>query len=209
MTSAEALKARITEVALRFFRERGVRSVTMDDIAHELSISKRTLYQIFADKEDLLIACVKHRERIEEQQIALVKRETQDVLQMLLASFAYKMQEMDRLSEKFEADFSKYVRLRAYIDRRSKEREEEAVAFLNTGKEQGMFRQGVNFHIVYNQITLNVETLTRSGVFQRYSHREIFVNTIVPYIRGCATMKGIEVIDRFMEAHRAADEPPV
>ena len=41
----------IVEQAAKMFVNQGVKAVRMDDIAHELSISKRTLYELFGDKE--------------------------------------------------------------------------------------------------------------------------------------------------------------
>ena len=52
------VRVHIVEVATKMFHHQGLRGVTMDDIAHELTMSKRTLYQIFADKEQLLLDCV-------------------------------------------------------------------------------------------------------------------------------------------------------
>ena len=43
----KALKGRIMETAMKAFAERGVKAVKMDDIAQMLSISKRTLYEIY------------------------------------------------------------------------------------------------------------------------------------------------------------------
>ena len=54
----------VLEMATKLFHTQGIKNVTMDDISHRLSMSKRTLYQLFSDKEDLLLACVKlHHER--------------------------------------------------------------------------------------------------------------------------------------------------
>lgn len=44
------VRKQIISVAAEMFHQQGIRSVTMDDIAHRLCMSKRTLYQIFADK---------------------------------------------------------------------------------------------------------------------------------------------------------------
>ena len=44
----------IVETAHTLFIERGIKDVKMDDIATELSISKRTIYELFNDKEQLL-----------------------------------------------------------------------------------------------------------------------------------------------------------
>ena len=52
-------KAKIVETALQMFNGRGIRSVTMDDIASAMHMSKRTLYETFANKEELLSECLK------------------------------------------------------------------------------------------------------------------------------------------------------
>ena len=46
-------KKKITETSLELFLQRGCKTVTMDDIAKENGISKRTLYEIFTDKSPL------------------------------------------------------------------------------------------------------------------------------------------------------------
>ena len=47
-------KERIVEQTMEMFVTQGIKSVRMDDIARQLSISKRTLYEMFGDKEELL-----------------------------------------------------------------------------------------------------------------------------------------------------------
>ncbi len=46
--------------ASKMFVEQGIKAVRMDDIAQELSISKRTLYELFGDKEELIYQSIKH-----------------------------------------------------------------------------------------------------------------------------------------------------
>ena len=50
-------KERILERSHELFNKYGIRSVSMDDIAAQLGMSKKTLYQYFADKEELVDAC--------------------------------------------------------------------------------------------------------------------------------------------------------
>ena len=52
------LRDRIIETASEAFTAHGIKSITMDDIAASLSISKRTLYEVFQDKESLLTECI-------------------------------------------------------------------------------------------------------------------------------------------------------
>ena len=50
---------RIVESAIELFNRNGCKGVTMDDIAGSIHISKRTLYEVFANKNELVLACLK------------------------------------------------------------------------------------------------------------------------------------------------------
>src|SRR5213592_3342567 len=49
-----SIKERIQQKASELFRRYGIRSVTMDEIAAQLGISKKTIYQFYSDKEALV-----------------------------------------------------------------------------------------------------------------------------------------------------------
>ena len=76
----------IVETAHELFIEHGIKDVKMDDIAAKLSISKRTIYELFNDKEELLREVLKLQNemmqergkeiiKIQNMQPALVKRD--------------------------------------------------------------------------------------------------------------------------------------
>ena len=51
----EATENRIISVSSELFLKHGLRNVTMDDIAHKLGVSKKTLYQYYKDKNDIVL----------------------------------------------------------------------------------------------------------------------------------------------------------
>jgi AcrR family transcriptional regulator len=53
-------KDNIIHHASKMFVEQGIKAVRMDDIAQELSISKRTLYELFSDKEELIYQSIRY-----------------------------------------------------------------------------------------------------------------------------------------------------
>ena len=194
------VRENIIEQASTLFHQRGIRNVTMDDIAHAMTMSKRTLYQIFTDKEQLLLACVENHEHEMQQTLEQIFHNTDNVLSFLLRVFGCKMKELDEVQSAFYADIHKFPKVVAHIKAHQKAQEDESVKFLNKGIEQGMFRSDVNFRIVARQLAANFDSVVRNGLVDEYSQREIFVNTVIPYIRGCATLKGIEMIDAFLDA---------
>src|SRR6188474_1222368 len=54
------MKERIQQKANDLFRRYGVKSITMDEIAAQLGASKKTIYQYFSDKDELVEAVVRH-----------------------------------------------------------------------------------------------------------------------------------------------------
>ena len=71
-TDKTVVKEHIVLAAAKSFAQKGVKTVRMDDIAAGLSLSKRTLYELFHDKEDLLLDVMKlHREEMQEYMNAI------------------------------------------------------------------------------------------------------------------------------------------
>lgn len=66
----EGLKQKILYTAMSLFKEKGIKAVRMDDIATKMVISKRTLYEIYSNKEDLLYECIKNDNEILMKKIA-------------------------------------------------------------------------------------------------------------------------------------------
>lgn len=83
MTSEETRK-KIISSATAMFSEHGCRRITMDDIAGELHISKRTLYEYFEKKEDLLTACFETLSNcIDQRRRELMEQGTSPIVMML------------------------------------------------------------------------------------------------------------------------------
>ena len=81
-----ATRTQILETSLQLFLEKGCKNVTMDDIASENGMSKRTLYELFKDKSSLLEESIVtlHERKMEVINQFLTNHE--NILQMLLES---------------------------------------------------------------------------------------------------------------------------
>lgn len=201
MQQREEVRQHVISVATKLFHSQGIRSVTMDNIAHELTMSKRTLYQLFADKEELLLACLVYRDKKERERLTLISQRAKNVLEFLLPLFVAKMREMDQMCSSFFADVMKYPRVMEYFEQHKRDNEDDTVAFLNRGKEQGLFRDEINFRVVTRQLSSGMEMFQRNGLANEYSQRELFENTVLVTIRGCATPKGVSMIDEFFKEY--------
>ena len=194
----EETRARIIAAASEAFRQRGIRGVTMDDVSHLMGMSKRTLYQVFRDKEELLLACLKAHEEEELRQLELAAGKAKNVLDIVLTVFRMKMEETGGTKFGLFTEILKYPRAETYLRQERKRKERMAVDFLMRGIDEGFFLPTVDFGIVYANLMEGMEALMRNPDMHDRSDRDIFVNTAVLTIRGCATPRGIELIDELM-----------
>ena len=85
----EEQKERILTYAIRNFSRNGIRNVKMDDIASALGMSKRTLYQLFKDKENLLIECFRYSQKRSATQYAELTKSTDNGADYIMTQTTY------------------------------------------------------------------------------------------------------------------------
>src|SRR6201996_5981475 len=71
---------RIIEGGEELFLKAGIKSVTMDDIAKHLGISKKTIYHFFKDKNELVVALVKKKLKEDETQMDDIIARSENVI---------------------------------------------------------------------------------------------------------------------------------
>ena len=202
MSVHDEMRARVIDLAEEAFHTEGIRSVTMDNIARRLSMSKRTIYQLFTDKEDLLLTCVRKHEKEERDRLRKLGEETDNVLELILMEFANKMKDLEGVKPAFFNELRFYPRVVAHITKCQKRDSAEAVEFLERGIAQGLFREDVNFTIVHAGLQNNIVQVMGDVAFGNYSMAELFANTVMVYMRGCTTVKGAKIMDDFITRYR-------
>ena len=78
------IQNQIVEAAHELFIERGIKDVKMDDIAAKLSISKRTIYELFNDKEQLLHEVLKFQNEKMYEKGKEIIRNSSHILEIIL-----------------------------------------------------------------------------------------------------------------------------
>lgn len=199
----DSTQRRIINFALKEFREKGVRSVKMDDIAHSLQMSKRTLYQLFADKEQIIIAGIQLMKWKEQMMVTSMLENNYNILEIILCIIEQRINTQSNISPQYIRDLTRYPTVQTYLRQHRMETLEQAEAFLQQGIEQGMFRSDVNFGLVISSILTALEQMMQNeDMTQHPSLHEIFINIGIFHLRGCCTPLGIELIDKFLDYYR-------
>lgn len=82
MTEIDQLRSRILLTAEKLFQQFGFHKVTMDEIVYELGISKKTLYQHFSSKEELVLSVVdSHQQEIQDHIESILSNKEMDFFQ--------------------------------------------------------------------------------------------------------------------------------
>jgi len=193
------VRKRILTEATNLFFHYGIRNITMDAIAEKLGISKRTIYETFKDKNELLISCFeeysKERYKVNEEII----KNSQNVLAAICSFIQSGAVAVDLLNPSFFSDMRKHYNDIWVLASKQQNEKNYNLAFrlLRKGINEGIFRKDINIDIVVKIILAQMKLLVDNEVFSsdKYSRSEVLKNMVINFIRGIATNKGIELID--------------
>jgi TetR/AcrR family transcriptional regulator, cholesterol catabolism regulator len=197
------IKDRIIEGSSELFRMYGIKSVTMDSIAGHFGISKRTIYELFSDKEELLMAVLA---RMAQQQKVLAKKVLDESENSLVAIF--RMFEINRtifqsMSPAFQSDLKKYHYDILIMNSNSIELPDYRNNFqiIEKGVKEGLFRKDINPELA-NRCLFNLgRSIMDNELFpyELFSRRDVIRNIFFNYLRGISTEKGLKLINRLEE----------
>ena len=203
------LKERIVTAAMKAFTKAGIKGVTMDDIASDLGISKRTLYETFKDKEALLIECVKQQEKEKEAFGVKMVAESDNVLEVILKFYKVSIEIYQKIDKRFFEDIKKYPKVNELIKESREKNKCNVIAFLKSGVDQGIFRGDVNFEIVDILVREQVEFMLNAEIMGAYSFFEVYESIVITFLRGISTQKGQIILEKFITDFRKHREEKI
>jgi len=195
----QGLRVKILTTAMADFRQRGIRGVTMDDVATELGISKRTLYEIFDKKEDLLFETLKHYyvERTEWMQMKSLH--CANVMEIILAVYRLKVEEFQQTNPNFYSDVVKYPQVLRFLNQENMANREKFQRFIERGISEGFFRSDVNYELATHLFDALGNYVMQNQLYRQYTMEDIFKNLIFVTLRGMCTTRGIETLENLLK----------
>ena len=196
------LRERIIMTSTEAFTSKGIKCITMDDIAAALGISKRTLYEVFADKETLLKEIILKIQQDRDKYLQEVYEHSSNVLEVILAVFQKSIEIFHKTNKRFFEDIKKYPKVYAMMQDRQDSDSEKTMFFFKSGVEQGIFRSDVNFAIVNLLVREQFDVLLNTDICSEYPFIEVYESIMFTYIRGISTEKGAKVLEDFIQEYR-------
>ena len=189
----------IVHKAAKMFMAEGVKSVRMDDIARELSVSKRTLYELFSDKEELIYEAICHYVEEAHTRRSVICSEVGNELEAMLVSLRdmiVRAPEVARIRRNLERFYPKVnIRLEESGMMRSKS---ELREWLAASIEKGYLTPTANSDLVVDVLHNCVQgmlVVEYSDVARSANVVSRVACSVIIFIRGLCTPAGLEVVD--------------
>ena len=196
------LKQRVIQVALNEFRVQGVKAVRMDDLASQIGISKRTLYEMFKDKEELLMDCLLYSNQREKERVNDIRSKSKNVLEVILGVFLYSIEMLHDTNKLFFDDIKKYPAAYKLVQEVRNSDSEEKMTFFRQGVEQGIFRSDINYPIVDELVKQQFNLLVNTDFFSHHPFLDVYESIMFTYLRGISTVEGARMLEMFIKEYR-------
>jgi AcrR family transcriptional regulator len=191
---------RILSESLRLFKKNGIRSVSMDDISKELGMSKKTIYQYFANKTELVEKVLAHMH--EKERIPCIGEETTEMnaIDILLAVSRNVSEQLKDMNPINAYELQKYYPAiyREFIIRKRDHVFDQVKQNFIQGIEEGIYRNDLDVDLVarlYIQKLIDVhDPEFLSSV--NFGFEKVFQVMFDNHIRGIANAEGLAYYEK-------------
>jgi len=191
----------ILDKAIQMFERIGIRSVSMDDLAQELHMSKKTIYQYFKNKEELVVAMLNgHLNRDLVGYECICKQENLNAIDILLRVSQEVCLHINQTNHKHMFELKKYYpeqflhfwnAKRQTIHDNIKENIEQGIA-------QKLYRDDLNIELITNLYVRRLEdfSIANEEMFKEFNIEEVFKTMFESHIRGISNTNGIAYFEK-------------
>ena len=166
------LRETILQGTIKVFNQKGLK-FTMDDIASNLGISKKTIYTVFADKEALFLEMVDYLfdsiKESERQVMENTEMSTLEKIRMILGVMPEGYKEIDFRQLYLLKD--KYPRIYHQVELRLETGWENTIALLEQGMEKGVIRK----------IDIPILKMMMEATLEQFFQRDILLRCQISY----------------------------
>ena len=193
------LKERIINYALQEFFKRGIKAVKMDDLSRGLHVSKRTVYEIFGDKEELLLEGLKARDRELAHLLQnFLAHSNRNVIDIICYFYQLQLRLNKEVGVLFYEEIHKMPRIVAYLEELHDKQGADRVRFFNMGVKEGLFRDDVDYELISAASNIAMNEFMHQQFYKQFSMQKIYDNYSMVLLRGICTERGLQLLNRGM-----------
>ncbi len=193
----------IIQIATKAFLHYGFKNVTVDEIARQAGISKKTLYKEFVKKDDLVLASVENYNEKHWDEMCNIMGQSKNAVEELVGVFYHMMKMFKGMNPVCFVDLQRYYsKAYKYMEHFKQTKLHDCIKKnIEDGIEQGLFRENINSEIIARYRMESVFMMLHLDVFPKKEFDLIEVNkqTFALYMFGISTLKGHKLITKYFE----------
>jgi AcrR family transcriptional regulator len=196
-------EADIIEASLTLFSRYGIKRVTMDDVAKELGISKKTIYQHFCDKKYIVGAGVNiHIENLKNKLDEII-RNSKDAIHQLIEIMEYFSEYFQNTSYLMIYDLQKYYpkEWKIIYNFKNDYMLHQVQENLKWGITEGIYRADIDIKVISKIRLLESELIFYPENFsaQQFDLRHLHTQVLTYYMHGIVSLKGHKILNKYLK----------
>jgi AcrR family transcriptional regulator len=196
----QEIRNKILKGAEELFMRYGIRSISMDDIARHLAVSKKTLYQYVADKDELVLEVAKMGFEEKRAVIEDIRSKTQNPIEELAMLSSCMRSMLETVNPSLFYDLEKFYP-RAWSVWKDFKRgylRESIIILLKQGIEQGFIRDDIDVEIMASLRIEMVQLAFQTELFPGgYTLHQIQEQLFDLFVHGLLTDKGRKLYKKY------------
>jgi len=195
------IEEKIIQASHDLFMRYSIKSITMDDIARHLSISKKTIYQYFKDKNDLVLQVTSNHLKEEKLEIQSIKSTTTNAIETLIEESMWLRRNITDMNPSLLYDLKKYHHQawELYLESKEMVYIRSLVETLVKGISEGYFRKDIDPEILavlrVEQIQMSLENLIYPR--SRFEFKDVQTQLFNHFINGLVSEKGRKLLKKY------------
>ncbi|MEQ8425831.1 MAG: TetR/AcrR family transcriptional regulator [Cyclobacteriaceae bacterium] len=193
-------KFKILKGAADLFVRYGIRSVSMDNIANHIGVSKKTLYQYFKDKDEMVYSVTEAHIARDKAQLDEIAKSANNAIDELVNLSACLRENFRNMNPSLLFDLQKYHHNAwgLWIQYKNELIRDQIVRSLNQGKEEGYFRPEINTDVMAIVRLETIQMPFDPVIFpkDKYELSEIQMQIFEHFIHGLFTDKGKKLYEK-------------
>lgn len=197
------IRDKILEEAGKLFIQNGIRVVTMDFIAQSMGISKRTIYENFKDKNDLLRTFLINSALSHKNKLLEIIKNANNVIEAIFKFGDFHRESFQHINPMFFEDLKKYHSelFKGVMNNEHIRNYEISYTLLKRGVNEGAFTKSLDIDIANRFLHNTMDFFQRQDKDETVDHSKIWNSVFLPYIKGICTSKGVDLLNSFLQKY--------
>lgn len=196
-------KARILQGAHELFFRYGIKSVTMDDIARHLGMSKKTIYQFYTDKDEIVFTLSSATQEMHSKSFAGIAANAKDPIDEILQTMRHMAVMFSTMNPNLFYDLQKYhpKSWENFKNFKEKFMMQLVINNLEKGKKQGLYRPDIDPAVIARLRIEEVEMGMNPVIFppDKFKLVDVEVALLDHWMHGICTLKGHKLINKYRQ----------